>query len=216
MSSTPCSERRNGSIPEWTLLSRIHACEGLFEFPDYCNINIKQFQTGALVAAYFQALHATSLCAYLLSKIIVSCCHYTLILPTIFTVGVSVITYVLYKGAQVGDPRKLKIVIITFLIRLIIFSSWLLTITLVHLFNPNGFSAFKDYLIERTTFIIISIIECTVSIFVVHKCYLFYSRLKIVMTRGQAKEFDFSCCNFTPLVRNIVFYYYDNYSGPNI
>ena len=171
-----------------------------------------------MVVAYFQALHATSLCAYVLSKIIVSCCHYALILPTIFTIAVSVITYVLYEGAQAGDPKKLKIVIITFLVRLIIFSSWLLTISFVHLFNPSGFSAFKDYLIERTTFIIISIVECIISIFVVHKCYIFYSRLRIVMTRGQAKEFDFSCCNFTPLVRAVFSnnLYYSNCLGSNI
>ncbi|KAE9554427.1 hypothetical protein FO519_002355 [Halicephalobus sp. NKZ332] len=175
--------------------------QGTTEFPNgLCCRGFMHVKTGALVVAYFQALHATSLCAYLLSKIIVSCCHYTLLIPTVFTVGVSVITYILYQGAQHGDPRRLKIVVITFIIRLILLSGWLLTIMLVHLFNADGFPVFKDYLIERTVFIIISIIECTVSVFVVQKCYVFYSRLRIVTTRGQMREFDFSCCNFTPLV----------------
>lgn len=145
-------------------------------------------------------MYITALSAYIVSKIIVSCCRYSMLFPIISTFIISILTYILYEGIRKRDPKRLKISLISFLLRLIFLSSWLLAIMFIHLLEINNYQVFKDHLIPRTLFIVISIIDYIISFFILKKSYNYYSCLRIVLTRGQSKELSINCCNIPPTV----------------
>lgn len=153
-----------------------------------------------MIVAYFEAMFATGLFAYLISKILVSCCHYSLLIPFLSTITLTYLIFILYDGAKKGNSKKLGIILISFVVRIIILFIWLLIILTVYFTDASGFEIFKEYFIPRITFIIILLTSYIISLFYVHKCYKHYNKLRILKSRHELKESTYPCCNFSPII----------------